>query len=78
EDDKDDNNNYPILTCVGSPNFGARSIQRDLEAQLAILTDNEELRAKFHRERIRLFQYGTLATSDTFKQLTRIAPFWGP
>lgn len=58
--------------------LGARSIQRDLEAQLAILTNNEELREKFHRERIRLFQNGTLVTSETFKQLSRVAPFWGP
>ncbi|CAF4945646.1 unnamed protein product, partial [Rotaria sp. Silwood1] len=56
----------------------ARSIQRDLEAQLVILTNNEELRAKFHRERIQLFQYGTLVTSNTFKQISRIPPFWGP
>lgn len=57
--------------------IGARSIQRDLEAQLAILTNNEELREKFHRERVRLFQYGTLVTSDTFKQSSRAGPFWG-
>ncbi|CAF3777736.1 unnamed protein product [Rotaria sp. Silwood1] len=75
---EENQDNYPILTCVGSPNFGARSIQRDLEAQLVILTNNEELRAKFHRERIQLFQYGTLVTSNTFKQISRIPPFWGP
>ncbi|CAF1547044.1 unnamed protein product [Rotaria sp. Silwood1] len=72
------NNNYPILTCVGSPNFGVRSIKRDLEAQLAIVTNNEELYAKFHHERIRLFQYGTLVISDPFKQLSRAPPFWSP
>jgi CDP-diacylglycerol--glycerol-3-phosphate 3-phosphatidyltransferase len=58
--------------------LGARSIQRDLEAQLAIVTNNKELRAQFHRERIRLFQYGTLVTSETFKHLSRSPPFWGP
>jgi len=68
----------PVLTCIGSPNFGARSIQRDLEAQLAILTDNEDLRLKFHHERRRLFQFGSLITSETFKQSSRLAPFWGP
>ncbi|UJR15015.1 hypothetical protein I4U23_001992 [Adineta vaga] len=69
---------YPVLTCIGSPNFGARSIQRDLEAQLAILTNNESLRMKLHRERQRLFQYGTSVTGETFKQSSRIAPLWGP
>ncbi|CAF3291662.1 unnamed protein product [Rotaria socialis] len=79
DNDKDNNNNnYPVLTCIGSPNFGARSIRRDLEAQLAIVTNNEELSAKFHRERIQLFQYGAIVTSDTFKQLSRGVPFWGP
>lgn len=58
--------------------LGARSIQRDLEAQLAILTNNKELRLKFHRERLKLFQHGSLITSETFKQTARIAPFWGP
>ncbi|CAF1664138.1 unnamed protein product [Rotaria magnacalcarata] len=55
-----------------------RLIQCDLEVQLAILTDNEELRTKFREERIRLFQYGTLVTSNAFKQLSRLVPFWGP
>jgi CDP-diacylglycerol---glycerol-3-phosphate 3-phosphatidyltransferase len=58
--------------------LGARSIQRDLECQLAIVTDNKELRSKFHCERQRLFQHGTFVTSATFKQLSRMAPFWGP
>ncbi|CAM4836987.1 unnamed protein product [Rotaria magnacalcarata] len=57
---------------------GVRLIQCDLEVQLAILTDNEELRTKFREERIRLFQYGTLVTSNAFKQLSRLVPFWGP
>lgn len=57
--------------------LGARSIQRDLEAQLAIITNNEELRSKFHHERMKLFQYGTLVTSETFKHSSRMPPFWG-
>ena len=73
-----DREHTPVLTCIGSPNFGARSIQRDLEAQLAILTDNAELRLKFHHERRRLFQYGSLVTSETFKQTSRLGPYWGP
>lgn len=28
---------------IGSPNFGYRSVHRDLEAQIAIVTENEEL-----------------------------------
>lgn len=33
----------PCLTLIGSPNFGYRSVHRDLEAQIAIVTENEEL-----------------------------------
>jgi CDP-diacylglycerol---glycerol-3-phosphate 3-phosphatidyltransferase len=65
--------NDALLCCSG-----ARSIQRDLEAQLAIVTDNDELRRKFHRERHRLFQHGTLVNANILKEPSRLAPFWGP
>lgn len=41
---------FPSLTLVGSPNFGERSVKRDLETQLAIVTENEELRKQMHEE----------------------------
>lgn len=41
---------YPCLTLIGSPNFGERSVKRDLETQLAIVTENEDLRKKLHDE----------------------------
>lgn len=36
----------PCLTLIGSPNFGYRSVHRDLEAQIAIVTENEELQSQ--------------------------------
>lgn len=36
----------PCLTLIGSPNFGYRSVHRDLEAQIAIVTGNEELQGR--------------------------------
>lgn len=36
----------PCLTLIGSPNFGYRSVHRDLEAQIAIVTENEGLQAQ--------------------------------
>ena len=60
------------------PFSGARSIQRDLEAQLAIVTDNKELRRKFHRERLELFRFGHRINSESFKQISRLTPFWAP
>ncbi|KAJ8013692.1 hypothetical protein DPEC_G00032430 [Dallia pectoralis] len=37
---------WPCLTLIGSPNFGYRSVHRDLEAQIAIVTENPELQAQ--------------------------------
>lgn len=36
----------PCLTLIGSPNFGYRSVHRDLEAQIAIVTENEALQSQ--------------------------------
>ncbi|PVD39134.1 hypothetical protein C0Q70_01762 [Pomacea canaliculata] len=33
----------PSLTLIGSPNFGYRSVYRDLECQVAMVTDNQNL-----------------------------------
>lgn len=48
----------PCLTLIGSPNFGERSVKRDLETQLAIVTENEQLRKNFHDECKRLYALG--------------------
>lgn len=47
---------HPCLTLIGSPNFGERSVRRDLETQLAIVTENPELRKKMHEECQNLFE----------------------
>lgn len=39
----------PCLTLIGSPNFGYRSVHRDLEAQIAIVTENEELQMQLQQ-----------------------------
>eukprot|EP00899_Mesostigma_viride_P020113 jgi/Mesvir1/28102/Mv04686-RA.4 len=36
----------PSMTFIGSPNFGYRSLERDLEAQIAVLTGNAALQAQ--------------------------------
>lgn len=40
---------HPCLTLIGSPNFGYRSVHRDLEAQIAIVTENEELQMRLQQ-----------------------------
>ena len=37
-------NLYPCVTLIGSPNYGDRSTERDLEAEVILLTKNENLR----------------------------------
>ncbi|MGH0138356.1 UNVERIFIED_CONTAM: hypothetical protein FKN15_038497 [Acipenser sinensis] len=44
----------PCLTLIGSPNFGYRSVHRDLEAQLAIVTENQGLQAELQQRRVRI------------------------
>lgn len=39
----------PSLTLIGSPNFGYRSVHRDLEAQIAIVTESRALQQQLHQ-----------------------------
>nr|CAD7406337.1 unnamed protein product [Timema cristinae] len=66
----------PTLTLVGSSNFGARSVSRDLETQVAILTSNQKLQQNFAKERDQLFSRGTLFTKNIISKPERIVPFW--
>lgn len=59
-----------MLTLIGSPNFGERSVRRDLETQLAIVTENPQLREKIHRECQKLFQAALPIEKD------RPIPIW--
>ena len=36
-------NRHPCVTLIGSPNYGDRSTERDLEAEVILLTKNENL-----------------------------------
>lgn len=45
-------NDRPCLTLIGSPNFGYRSVHRDIEAQIAIVTHNDELQTQLQQVRV--------------------------
>ncbi|KAF5289768.1 hypothetical protein FQA39_LY03685 [Lamprigera yunnana] len=60
----------PCLTLIGSPNFGERSVKRDLETQLAIVTENDELKKQMHEECTKLYSLGLPANID------RAIPKW--
>ena len=66
----------PSATLVGSPNFGYRSVEKDLEAQITIVTTNTELRTALHAEQERLFDNSKVVSEDTFQEKDRIIPNW--
>ncbi|KAK3912093.1 CDP-diacylglycerol--glycerol-3-phosphate 3-phosphatidyltransferase, mitochondrial, partial [Frankliniella fusca] len=66
----------PSLTLIGSPNFGSRSIERDLETQIAIVTSNPSLQKRLQDEKDRLYERGIVATKSTFTKEDRLVPFW--
>ncbi|KAG7209752.1 hypothetical protein KM043_011376 [Ampulex compressa] len=66
----------PSLTLIGSPNFGYRSVNRDLETQIAIVTRNETLQNALEEEHKRLFSCAHHVTSKTFSQHNRSSPTW--
>ncbi|XP_068249659.1 CDP-diacylglycerol--glycerol-3-phosphate 3-phosphatidyltransferase, mitochondrial [Palaemon carinicauda] len=66
----------PFLTMIGSPNFGRRSVNRDLESQLVILTSNRALQTSLQEEQQHLYSLASLVTRQTFTQVDRLVPYW--
>uniref|UniRef100_A0A668A9E2 CDP-diacylglycerol--glycerol-3-phosphate 3-phosphatidyltransferase n=1 Tax=Myripristis murdjan TaxID=586833 RepID=A0A668A9E2_9TELE len=66
----------PCLTLIGSPNFGYRSVHRDLEAQIAIVTANQDLQAQLQEEQELLYQRSTEVSSSTFERPDRHVKLW--
>jgi CDP-diacylglycerol--glycerol-3-phosphate 3-phosphatidyltransferase len=60
---------------IGSPNFGYRSNERDLEAQAIVITNNAKLRQDIHKELELLREYCEPVTDDTFKRKERYVPY---
>ena len=67
----------PAATMVGSPNFGHRSVERDLEAQVTVVTRNQGLRERLHEEQRRLFESSEeVRGEETFREEGRRVPYW--
>uniref|UniRef100_A0A8C8S6M5 CDP-diacylglycerol--glycerol-3-phosphate 3-phosphatidyltransferase n=1 Tax=Pelusios castaneus TaxID=367368 RepID=A0A8C8S6M5_9SAUR len=66
----------PCLTLIGSPNFGYRSVHRDLEAQVAIVTENRALQQQLHEEQEQLYLRSEVVSSSTFEQPSRYVKLW--
>uniref|UniRef100_A0A7M5UPC5 CDP-diacylglycerol--glycerol-3-phosphate 3-phosphatidyltransferase n=1 Tax=Clytia hemisphaerica TaxID=252671 RepID=A0A7M5UPC5_9CNID len=68
--------NAPIVTLIGSPNFGKRSVYRDMEAQVAIVTVNKQLKEDLIEERDSFFENTTLVSRQTFNDKERAPSWW--
>ncbi|BDA46159.1 probable CDP-diacylglycerol-glycerol-3-phosphate 3-phosphatidyltransferase [Coccomyxa sp. Obi] len=61
----------PIATAVGSPNYGYRSVVRDLEAQFLIITTNPALRQAMADELEALCAHAEVVTNAHFLRADR-------
>ena len=66
------------MTLIGSPNFGYRSVERDFESQLLVVTDNLELvREMQHELNENILQHCSNVDESTWKQGDRKLS-WSP
>lgn len=63
------------MTMIGSPNFGYRSNERDLEAQAIVITKNDNLRKAIHEELELLRKHCEPVTDETFQRKERHVPY---
>ncbi|XP_055631204.1 CDP-diacylglycerol--glycerol-3-phosphate 3-phosphatidyltransferase, mitochondrial isoform X2 [Toxorhynchites rutilus septentrionalis] len=63
----------PNLTLIGSSNFGERSVNRDLEAQICLVTTNGTLQRKLQSEFENILQHSTKAEAEL---TARPVPRW--
>ncbi|KAL1451572.1 hypothetical protein WDU94_005933 [Cyamophila willieti] len=66
----------PILTLIGSSNFGERSVRRDLECSLLILSEDVTLHNRLEEEKQSLFESSEMFTLDLARRADRKPPLW--
>ncbi|ORX44396.1 hypothetical protein BCR36DRAFT_586248 [Piromyces finnis] len=64
----------PNVTILGSTNFGRRSMNRDVEAQVLMITDNKKLQKDMANEIKNLLNYTVLVDNETFNKEERYVP----
>ncbi|ORY54397.1 hypothetical protein LY90DRAFT_412418 [Neocallimastix californiae] len=64
----------PNVTILGSTNFGRRSMKRDIEAQVLMITDNKKLQKEMANEIKNLLNYTVIVNNETFKKQERHIP----
>lgn len=63
----------PCMTVIGSSNYGERSVNRDLESQLCLVTVNKTLQKSLEAEYEHLAQFATTAENEL---VNRFVPRW--
>ncbi|KAI5719631.1 hypothetical protein M8J76_012779 [Diaphorina citri] len=66
----------PVLTLIGSPNFGERSLRRDLECSLLLVSREDSVHTALENERSSLFESSTPFTLDIAQSEDRKSPLW--
>ena len=66
----------PSLTVIGSPNYGYRSVKRDLECEVAIVTENKKLQKQLQDEHQHMYSTSSPVTESTFKRDDRYVALW--
>jgi len=64
----------PNVTILGSTNFGRRSMKRDIEAQVLMITDNKKLQKEMAEEIKNLLNYTVIVDNETFNKQERSIP----
>lgn len=63
----------PCMTVIGSSNYGERSVNRDLETQICLVTTNKALQKSLKHEYDHLTQYAATAENQL---MSRLIPKW--
>lgn len=67
------NPSLPSMTVIGSSNYGERSVNRDLESQICLVTSNRELQESLRAEYEHLLKFASTAESQL---VSRLVPNW--
>jgi len=68
-----DSAGLPFMTVIGSSNYGERSVNRDLESQICLITTNKSLQKSLQAEYDHVEQFATTAEQQI---VTRFIPKW--
>ncbi|KAK0411211.1 hypothetical protein QR680_005542 [Steinernema hermaphroditum] len=63
-------------TIFGSSNYGYRSVHRDLEAQVLLVTRDKNLKRRLSEEEGRLFEWSSMVETTTFRRTDHQIPYW--